>query len=517
MEIKAKKFIEELSRRSVMGELKAKDLGTALWIETVPQNLPNECESCVELGGVFDCAFAYPYSKHNEWSVAYLFRVPKIGRIIALWAHSGEFYSISDIIPAALWDERKMHEISKAKFLGLADERPIVMHPESVKFLKDARKGAKITEYQFAGTGAEGEFQVPVGPVHAGIIEPGHFRFHVVGEKINKLEVRLSYLHKGIESLAEKQAPETLFPLIEQISGDESVANSVAYAQAVEGAAGIKVPPRAQSLRLVLLELERIYNHLADLGGMSMDIGYYASSSQFLALREEAMRINERLCGSRFMRSMLSIGGLSNDISGEKLNHLRTALNRFSKTLPEVERLTMSSSTFLDRVFTTGRVFPQTAIELSFVGPTARAAGISCDVRKQFPYGAYKSNHVKEVLAADGDVLARFLVKLGEIKESVRLIDSEIGRISKGAVLAKVKSNLSLREGDLGIGICEASRGSCTFVVQFGKSGQILRILIKTASFRNWRAIEKAVKSNILADFPLINKSFNLSYSGADL
>jgi len=508
--------MEDFSKLYAMGDLSVAESGTALWMEAAPKNIPKGCESCIELGGIFDSAFAYPHSNPGEWSAAYLFRFPKMARMVALWAHSRSFYSASDILPAALWDERKMLEVSGAEFIGLKDQRPIVIHPESRQFLKGRDRKARASEYVFLGTGAEEEFQIPVGPVHAGIIEPGHFRFHVVGEKINKLEVRLSYLHKGIERLAENREPESLLTLIEQVSGDESVANSVSYAQAVENAIGIKVPARAESLRLILLEMERVYNHLADVGGMSMDIGYYASSSQFTALREDMMRLNERVAGNRFLRNLVSIGGLSRDIPGEKLTELKAGLKPFLKTLLAVEKLTMSSSTFLDRVFTTGRVFPQTAKELSLVGPAARACGISCDARKHFPYGAYKSSPVNEALAADGDVLARFMVKLAEMKESVRLIGSVAGKIEKGPISARTGKGKTKNPG-MGIGICESPRGSSTTVVQLGKNGSVARLLIRTASFRNWRAVEKAVKSNIVADFPLINKSFNLSYSGADL
>ncbi|MDE1869972.1 MAG: hydrogenase large subunit [Candidatus Micrarchaeota archaeon] len=518
MDTQTKKFIAELSKGSIGDKLSVVDTESAIWIETAPKNMEHLCISCIGLSGTFDSGFAYPHSKAGEWAATYLFRVPKIGKLVALWTHSRTFYSISNSIQAALWDERKMCEMSGREFVGLQDQRPIVIHPESAKFGKGKIRKRKAIEYLFSGTGAEEEFQIPVGPVHAGIIEPGHFRFHVIGEKINKLEVRLSYLHKGIESLAQNRDAESLFPLIEQISGDESVANSVAYAQAIEVASGIEVPSRANSLRLILLEMERVYNHLADLGGMSMDIGYYASSSQFLILREESMRLNESIFGNRFLRGMILVGGVSRNISVEKLQQLKSALAIFLKSFSDVEALTMTSSTFLDRVFTTGRVFPQTAMDLSLVGPTARACGISCDLRKHFPYSGYKSIPVVESLADDGDVLARFLVKFKEVLESIRLIRLAASEISSGPISADASRKIAkVKSGAFGIGACEASRGGCTFLVQFGKKGRIANLSIRTASFRNWRAIEKAVKSNIIADFPLINKSFNLSYSGADL
>jgi len=513
MDTNAKKLIQDFSKMS-QTKLEVVEKGFGIWIELDSKQMPTMCKSCSELGGVFDSAFAYPYEKRGEWSVAYFFRFSSIGKMVVLWAHASVFHSVSKVLPASLWDERKMHELSGKEFIGIPDERPLIAHPESSRFSKVPARKKKMHEYKFFGTGAEEEFQIPVGPVHAGIIESGHFRFHVVGEKINKLEVRLSYLHKGIEELASDKEPESLFPLIEQVSGDESVANSVSYAQAVESAMSLKVSSRANSIRLILLELERIYSHLSDLGGISMDIGYYVSSSQFLVLREEMMRHNQTIYGNRFLRGLISIGGLSRDIPTSELHKTKEFLKRFSKTLLEIEKLTMASSTFLDRVFTTGMVFQQTAKDLALVGPTARASGISCDLRKHFAYGAYKHNKLRESLALDGDVLARFMVKLNEIKESVRLISSETNKISNGPISQKTSK---IKRKGSGIGICEAPRGASTFVVFLGEGGKITRILIRTASFRNWRAIEKAVKSNIIADFPVINKSFNLSYSGTDL
>jgi Ni,Fe-hydrogenase III large subunit len=411
-----------------------------------------------------------------------------------------------------------MHEISGAEFHGLADKRPIVSHPENANLL-GRKSHAASGSYAFAGTGASGEFEVPVGPVHAGIIEPGHFRFHVSGEGINKMEVRLSYLHRGIEGMAKGKKYQDAFSIVEQISGDESVANSVAYASAAESLAGIRVPAAAESLRLILLEEERICSHLADLGGIATDVGFSASASQFLALRESMMRLNEKYFGNRFMRNLAAIGGVSRDIPREKLREMASELESFSKSLLEIEALTMSSSTFLDRAFSAGKVSAGIAAQLALVGPGARASGISCDARKHFPYGAYHHAKVNEAMEDNGDALARFMVKLNEIKESARLIRAEILHMPSSSYCAEGVSRAlqSIPVGETSTGICEAPRGSCMFLLQSGKNGKIGHLSIRTASFRNWRALEKAVLNNIIADFPLINKSFNLSYAGSDL
>ena len=509
----------EISGHSAKPGLKPAEQASALWIEAEPDLLPLACMACMQAGGAFDSAFAYPSIKSSDWTAAYVFRVPSLGKPAVLFAHAKKFHSVSGEIPAAVWDERKMHEMSGLEFAGLADTRPIVIHPESAKYVSNRAHGphapvyaplSRHGEYKFAGTSEEGEFEIPVGPVHAGIIEPGHFRFHVTGETINKMEVRLSYLHLGIEDFAYGRPMGGLFPLIEQISGDESVANSAAYAQAVESLAKIRVPREAESLRLVLLEMERIYSHLADLGGMAMDVGYYASSSRFTALREDMMRLNMEVTGSRFLRNQIAIGGLNHPLSAGTLLHIRARLKFFSKSLAETEAITLSSSTFLDRVYSTGRLSPQAVARLAVVGPVARASGFACDARRHLPYGAYKTTAVHESMAEGGDVFARFTVKMGEVKESVRLIEHELANNLDGPVMAEKHDLSKVPSGLMGLGWSEAPRGSCMFLVRSGKRGTVDRLAVRTPSYRNWAAIQEAVLGNITADFPLINKSFNL-------
>ncbi|VVC01047.1 Membrane-bound hydrogenase subunit alpha [uncultured archaeon] len=490
------------------------------WFESPAAKLPLACGSIMRNGGIFDSAFAYPFGRGSEWAAAYVFRVPDFGGLAVAWSHGKQFHAVSGKIPAALWDERKMHEISGVEFLGLSDTRPIVAHPENARLNKKCRAvGKKAQGYAFEGTGAEGEFEIPVGPVHAGIIEPGHFRFHVSGEGINKMEARLSYLHRGIEGAAKGKKIQGAFGIVEQVSGDESAANSVAFAQAAESLAGINAPPAAQSLRLIMLEQERIYSHLADLGGIALDVGFSSPACQFLALRESMMRLNEKYFGNRFLRNLVAIGGIAQGMPREKTRGMLKEMESLSESLLEIESLTLSSSTFLDRAFSAGKVSASTAVELGLVGPAARASGISCDARKLFPYGAYRHVRLNEAVAKGGDALSRFMVKLNEIKESSRLIRAEIQRMPSGAYCASgVQHALAgVPEGETAMGICEAPRGSCTFLLQSGKGGAIGNLSIRTASFRNWRALERAVLSNIIADFPLINKSFNLSYSGSDL
>ncbi|VVC02426.1 F(420)H(2) dehydrogenase subunit D [uncultured archaeon] len=246
-----------------------------------------------------------------------------------------------------------------------------------------------------------------------------------------------------------------------------------------------------------------------------MDVGYSAAASQFAAQREDMMRLNERAFGNRFMRGLIKIGGMERDFNSERLSSLLAGLKSFSNTLGEIERFSLASSTFLDRAFMAGQLHPSTATELAIVGPGARACGIPCDVRKQLAYGAYAHAGVNESLGTKGDALSRFMVKLNEVKESVRLINEETSRMQPGAVCAS--STPKPKAGSIAFGVCETPRGSVTMMLQAGKAGAIANLSIRTASFRNWRAVEQAVLGNIVADFPLVNKSFNLSYAGADL
>lgn len=520
MDISQFTSLVEKSAKTSLGA--ARKEGSAYWHSAKPEELPELCRACIAVGGVFDSAFLVSSQKSGH-EIAYVFRVKDLPLPVVFSTAGQKFASVSASINAALWDERKIQDLTGAQFAGIPDNRPLLNHPENrqARFYERVGKNSQkvplgaAQQYEMPGTGAPGEFEIPVGPVHAGIIEPGHFRFHVVGESINKMEVRMFYLHKGLERAAEGKTFAEALPIVEQASGDESVANAVAYAQAVEAATGAKVPARAEALRLVLLELERIYSHLADLGGIATDIGFNAASSQFTLLRENAMRMNDRLTGNRFLRGTVVVGGLGRDISDAEVSSMADELEKFSRKLDELEEFTVSSSTFLNRVFFTGQVEKAVAAELGLLGPAGRASGIDCDCRKHMAYGAYKEHKARESMASSGDVMARFNVKINEIRESVRLIRAQANSMPTGPVSAKQKPGA--KSGSRGLGWCEAPRGECMALVVVGPDGRLARLGMRTASFHNWRALEKAVLGNIVPDFPLINKSFNLSYSGTDL
>lgn len=352
---------------------------------------------------------------------------------------------------------------------------------------------------------------IPVGPVHAGIIEPGHFRFSVIGETIFNLEVRLFYKHRGIEKLAEGKTPDDCVRIAEAISGDESVANAVAFCIGVEKISNIEIPQRALSVRTVLLELERIYSHLSDLAGMIIDVAAPVYASPFFVLREELFRYNDQLTCSRFLRGVISVGGLKKDVDDADLKRLDTYLPdfliRFNKAIHQARNFPL----IVDRMEKTGVIKRDLIKPLALSGPTARGSGASCDTRIHHPYSNYDQRDLWEKIFENGDVLSRFDVKTSEIKDSVNLLRKTIEQISSGMVC----TNGRISDG-YALSVVESARGQNIHWV-FIRKGLIDRYSIRTASFCNWQAIEHAVLNDIVADFPLINKSLNLSYAGTDL
>jgi formate hydrogenlyase subunit 5 len=429
--------------------------------------------------------------------------------------------SIAKIYPSACWYEREVTDGFGVEFLGAFDKRRLFLHetyPLDFHPLLKSFKNGKIEpripdadEYPFKIVEGEGVYQIPVGPVHAGIIEPGHFRFSVIGETIFNLEIRMFYKHRGIEKLAEGMKPQECVKIAETISGDETVANAVAFCNAVESISGVELPRRALQLRTVLLELERIYSYLGDLGGMIVDVAYPAGASPFLILREEILRQNEALTGSRFMKGTVAVGGLRMDISEQALKNLSTFLSSFSKHLSSAEGIDNTFFSLVDRFETTGKVKPDILIPLHVTGPVARASGKTSDTRIDHPYGLYKEMHLKVRTLQNEDVLSRFSLKAEEIMESIKIIQEILRKLDSGEVSAPYQ----IKDGHA-LSVVESARGQNVHWVLI-KDGLVDRYKVRTASFCNWQAIEHAVLGNIVPDFPLINKSMNLSYAGTDL
>jgi formate hydrogenlyase subunit 5 len=357
----------------------------------------------------------------------------------------------------------------------------------------------------------EGVYEIPVGPVHAGIIEPGHFRFSVIGETVYNLEIRMFYKHRGIEKLAEGKEPHDVVKIAESISGDETVANAVAYCTAVEKISGIEAPLRAVHLRTAYLELERIYSLLGDLAGMCVDVAFPVGASPFFILRENILRHNKALTGSRFMKDAIAIGGLKRDAPKEAMDALLLFLDDLRDSIEDASSDVHSSTSVIDRFHTTGVIRKELISPLHLTGPVARASGAFIDTRLDHPYGTYNKIKPAPKTSDAGDVLARFEIKTAEILDSARIIEEALSNLRYGEII----NACEIKDG-YAIALVECARGQSIHWIYI-KNGLIDRYKIRTASFCNWQAIEHAVIGNIVPDFPLINKSLNLSYAGTDL
>ncbi|MFH0861344.1 MAG: NADH-quinone oxidoreductase subunit C [Candidatus Altiarchaeota archaeon] len=431
--------------------------------------------------------------------------------------------SIEESYPTACWYEREIRDGFGIEFEGAFEERRLFLHeayPDGfhplLKSFRNQRIRAKThispeEEYRFKDVSGEEVYQIPVGPVHAGIIEPGHFRFSVIGENIYNLEVRMFYKHRGVEKLSEGRAPEDVLPIAESISGDETVANAVCFCNCVEKISGISVPARACYLRTLLLEMERIYSHLGDLAGMVVDVAYPAGASPYFMLREEILRQNDALTGSRFMRGIIGIGGLQKDIERGRFSALSHYLEGFTEGFKDATEHILSSPSVIDRFERTGVVRKELIAPLNLSGPIARASGGCMDTRTDHPYGIYErlSHHVR--VCETGDVMARFNLKAQEIHDSVTIIHKILKQMPDG----EINAECDVKDGHA-LSIVEAPRGQSVHWVSVS-GGLVDRYKVRTASFCNWQAIEHAVMGNIIPDFPLINKSMNLSYAGCDL
>lgn len=362
----------------------------------------------------------------------------------------------------------------------------------------------------------EGVYEIPVGPVHAGIIEPGHFRFSVLGEEILRLAPRLGYVHKGTEKLFEHLGNAERLKLAERISGDSSFHHALAFAQAVETMAGTEIPERARMLRTVFAELERMANHFNDIAFIMLDTGLSFGGSHGTRLRERVMQWNERLTGSRFLRGTVALGGVTKDIAKEIAEELQDDLETLEKDFMEVMDVVRESDSLENRLRGTGRLDQQIGRDHGAVGIAARAIGEAIDARSDYPYAAYDMIEWSVPTEVTGDVRARFQVRVKEVFQSFRILNQILTLLPhrEGAIradLAKLPADAHA------VGIVEGWRGDIAYFVMTDQDGEISRVKVRDPSFLNWQVFPYVVTNDIVPDFPLINKSFNLSYTGNDL
>jgi Ni,Fe-hydrogenase III large subunit/Ni,Fe-hydrogenase III component G len=383
--------------------------------------------------------------------------------------------------------------------------------PEQTTFRAPA---PPLDAYPFVRVEGEGVHEIPVGPVHAGTIEPGHFRFSIVGETVLRLEERLGYKHKGIEKRFESLTLGEGVRLAGRVSGDSTVAYAWAYSMAVEGLAGMTPPPRALWLRALLLERERIANHLGDLGFLGNDAALAFGLAQFLRLKEDCLRTHEALFGHRYLMDVVVPGGVARDLAPEGMARLRRESAGLEEAVMALKSIYDEHAGLQDRFINCGHVSRELADRLGLTGVAGRASGQTWDMRVEYPCVPYTELDVRMGSHRNGDVAARVSVRFEEVFESLRLCQLILDRLPLGEVGPDVPD---ITAGRFGVGWVEGWRGDVFIALESDRDGRIARCHAHDPSWQNWPVLEHAVLGNIVPDFPLINKSFNLSYSGHDL
>jgi Ni,Fe-hydrogenase III large subunit len=436
--------------------------------------------------------------------------------VISLACPDGTFPSVGAAHPPAIRLERAISDLFGLTPVGAPDMRPwldlgfwSVRHPLAAH----ASRAEPQSPYAFLPVEGEHLHQIPVGPVHAGIIEPGHFRFTANGETVVRLEERLGYTHKGIESLMAGATLDKAARLAGRTSGDSTVAYALAFAHAVEAAAEVKPPPRAIYLRALMAELERIANHLGDFGAICNDASFSLMHAQCYILREQTLRAANICFGHRLMMDKVVPGGIACDLAPSGTDVLVVLLRDIRRIFPELVELYDNTASLQDRTVTTGILRTELARQFGAGGYVGRASGRTFDTRKALAYTPYDQLDFKIAVQEAGDVDARVRVRIAEIEQSLSLVEQILQRLPDGAIRNAILETPGTREG---VGIVEGFRGDVLVWLRLD-GDRVARCHLRDPSWFQWPLLEAVIEGNIVADFPLCNKSFNCSYSGHDL
>lgn len=433
---------------------------------------------------------------------------------------SNRYQSVTSHIPQAHWQERSLWDMFGLFPVGHPRLKHNLLHeayrenffpllPEAVE--DSTSSSRSYVPMKVSGTGI---YEVPVGPIHAGVIEPGHFHFSCLGEVVYNLEIRLGYLHRGVErKIAEAPLSKQRF-IAESVASDSAVAHALAHATATENLFEVVAPERALHLRSLALELERVAMHISDLGGLAGDIGFLGVSTTMSRLRGMALQMGEIITGSRLMRGFVCPGGVLLDPDKHLLQVQKLASELRSKIQAPLAAM-LSNQVAVDRLDKIGHVSRRLAADFGLTGPAARASGLVYDARRHFHHGVYPNVKVDEVIEDGGDVLSRTKIRMAEINSSLNLIQAFIDTMPAGLILEKLPEKM--RKENVGIAVVESHRGELIHMACSDGDGKLKRYAIKDASVNNWTALAIAVRNNLLSDFPLCNKSFALSYGGHDL
>jgi Ni,Fe-hydrogenase III large subunit len=490
-----------------------------------------------------------PHSRLADFRRAVMTAVADGQRVAALFGHVPTPNAKLDLYALLTDSRRATMQVAKTtlesdSFASMTPDCPQVhlfereiaeefgVHPEGHPWLKPVRfigpyrrpadaaagrhadGGPPIGRMEFFHVGGDEVHEVAVGPVHAGIIEPGHFRFQCHGEQVFHLEVSLGYQHRGIERALVGGPTKRTVHMIELIAGDASIGHATAYCDAVEGLAKCQVPIRSDALRGIALELERLANHTGDLGALAADVGFLPTAAFCGRIRGDFLNLTAQLCGSRFGRGMVRPGGVGFDLDEDRLRECLERLDAAYRDVSNAVALLWDSASVQARFDGTGIVRPEICSGLGLVGPAARACGIECDVRQDFPSGIFRFAQIPVSTWQTGDVFARAYVRWLEIQRSVSFVQSQLRELPGGPILA---NPFALLPDHFVATLVEGWRGQICHVALTDADGRFARYKIVDPSFHNWAGLALALRDQQISDFPLCNKSFNLSYCGHDV
>jgi Ni,Fe-hydrogenase III large subunit len=435
--------------------------------------------------------------------------------ILTLVCPDAQFPSIGALHPPAIKLERAIQDLFGHIATGLPDTRPWLDHGRwdvRAPLGRASATAEEVAPHSFLPVEGESLHQIPVGPVHAGIIEPGHFRFTANGETIVRLEERLGYTHKGIERLMQGADLARAAKLAGRTSGDSTVAYAFAFARAAEAALGVEAPPRAHYLRGLMAELERLANHFGDIGAICNDAAFSLMHAHCAVLRERVLRAVDSCFGHRLMRDCIVPGGVACDLSAASAAQVLKQVRDWRKRFATLTELYDQTTSLQDRTVATGVLKPVLAKQFGAGGFVGRASGRAFDARIAFPYPPYDDVAPESTTLEQGDVDARVLIRVHEAEASMTLIERLIATLPTGAITMP----LPLRGGE-GMALVEGFRGDILIWLRLDDEGRVARCHLRDPSWFQWPLLEAAIEGNIVGDFPLCNKSFNCSYSGHDL